>query len=240
MTLRTISDPLDRLSLSEWRTDLCLWIGRAYSSLDSGQQGMLDRIIAETQDYLLKRAAGQPWGEREQSSQTVSSGTDTTYAFPADMREIVWIREESSTRVLLAQLTRKRDYGNAGTDYGASEHPWTSSIRPYWFYDGANSASPSAQQWRRIGADNAGATLRLFYIPYLSLSDPELPASEVSAARDHARLKWAVFSKDWTAVPFLRQAREDEIAATDILDRTTVDVPQSQGLDPAFLRQMGG
>lgn len=239
MTLRTISDPLDRLSLAEWRTDLCLFIGRSYSTLDSGQQGVVDRIVAETQDYLLKRAAGQPWGEREYASATVSAGTDTTYAFPADLREVGWIREESATRVLLAQLTTKRDYGNAGLDYGASQHPWTTNVRPCWFYDGANSASPSAQQWRRLGADNSGATIRVWYVPYLSLSDPELPASEVAAAREHARYKWAIFSKDWTAAQFLRQAREDEIAATDILDRTTVDAPVSQGIDPAFLRQMG-
>lgn len=238
MTLRTISDPLDAYSLAEWRTELCGLLGIDYSSQPAAWTTMFDSIVAETQDYLLKRSAGKPWGEREQSSQTVSAGTDTTYAMPADFREVIRIREESSTKVLLANITTKREYFDLGGSYGTT-HPWANAATPYWFFDGHNSGTPAAQQWRRVGADHSGATLRIWYIPYLSLATPELPASERAAAREHALYKLKLMAGDYQAAGALRQAREDEISATDKLGRETADLPMRQGVDDDFARQLG-
>lgn len=239
MTLKTpATDPLDRYSLAEWRTELCGLIGIDYSSQPTAWQTMFDSIVPEAEDFLLKRSVGQPWGEREQSSQTVSAGTDTTYAMPSDFREVIRIREESSTKVLLANITRKREYFDLGGNYG-TEHPWENAATPYWFFDGHNSASPAAQQWRRIGADNAGATLRIYYIPRLSLGTPELPAEERSAIRTYVLKKIKLLSGDLTHWQALRQDQEDEITATDKLGRETADLPMRQGVDDDFARQMG-
>ena len=239
MTLKTaVSDPLDAYSLAEWRTELCALLGIAYSNQSTAWQTMFDSIVAETESFLLKRAKGQPWGERESSTLTVTAGVETTYSFPSDFRQLIWIREETSTQVLLGIKTDKDSYGNASDNYGAT-HPWAASTNAYWFKDGANNASPPVQQWKRVGADNTGATIRIYYIPYFSLSTPELPADERSAARTYALKKLKLLSGDLEHYAALRQDQEDELHATETLGRTASTGTFQQGTDDEFSRVMG-
>jgi hypothetical protein len=245
LTLKTIGTPLGRPTLTQWRDRLCATIGVAYSKLSSTAQTQLNRIRDEAMDYISQRAAHEPWGIAEDASDVVDAGTDTTYPFPADVRHVIAITEETSTSKQRCATSTKADYLDAW-GAGATNHDWTTKKPAVWFFDGFTSDKPPKQQWRRIGADNAGATIRIFYRPFFWLVTStgtdqyvQLPASEVMAIESQALYKWALFTGDQEKVSMYQRAREDDIAALEINDRVASEDPIQQGVGDSFAAQLG-
>jgi len=245
VTLKTIGTPLDRPDLDAWRDRLAAVIGVAYSGLSTTAKTQIDRIRDEAIEYISQRAAHQPWGIAEDASDVVDAGTDTTYPFPADVRHVIAITEETSTDSFRCKTSDKADYLDAWGE-GSDSHPWKNRSVPVWFFDGWTSDKPPKQQWRRLGADNTGATIRIFYRPFFGLVTStgtdqyvQLPASEVMAIESQALYKWALFTGDEQKVNMYQRAREDDIAALEINDRVTSEDPIQQGVGESFASQVG-
>ncbi len=243
-TLKTTSAPLDRLTLTEWRATMATWVGETYANLSSVDQTELDRIVNEAHETISQRAAHHPWGTREQTSQTVTAGSDTVYPMPADFRHVIDIKETGTNAIWSGRvaLSTKSEW------YKAEEttHPWTTRTKPIWFYDGMTAAAPPVMQWRRLGADNTGAEIHILYRPYFSLlttsgndSFTQLPAAEVKAIRYEAQTAWALYDQDFDKVQHYERATERAIAALEVNDRVTTEDPYLQGLDEQFSRQLG-
>jgi len=247
MTLKTTGSPLDRPTLTEWRNRLCAVIGVAYSGLSSTAKTQVDRIRDEAVEYVSQRAAHEPWGIREDASDAVDAGTDTTYPFRADVRHVLAITEETSTSKQRCATSTKQDFLDAW-GAGSTQHDWITKKPAVWFFDGFSDDVPPVQQWRRIGADNTGATIRVFYRPYFAMltstsgsdSAVQLPPAEVMAIESQALYKWALFTGDEQKVAMYQRAREDDIAALEINDRVTSEDPFQQGVGDSFATQLGG
>lgn len=242
MTLKTSSSPLDRLTLAEWRQSAAVWLGlSAWTDIDSVLQTEVERFLNEAHDSISKRAAHYPWGTRE-TTKTVSAGTDTTYAMPADFRHHVSIVEETSTAKTVASVSDHESFMLAHD--GTSAHPWTYRNTPVWFFDGMDDSAPPVQQWRRVGAGNSGATARIRYRPMFGLlntsgSDQftDLPAPEVGAIRAKFFLMVARFRGDTEKVAIWKDAMEEAIAENEINDHVTTETPYRLGVDSAFRRE---
>lgn len=245
MALKSTSSPLAQMELSAWRTQVCAYKGINYSSMPSAWQTMFDDTVNRAIDYISQRAAHQPWGQQE-TTLTVTSGADTTYSMPAAFRHLIAIYEVAAdgSRV-------KANYTSKQTFYekqSGSAHPWESSTDPYWFWDGMTDGEPPVQQWRRVGADNSGATVYVLFRPFFNLLTadggtqddwPYLPASESEAVLWKILEAIEVFSQNWEAAGVLRSMKEDAIHALEVGDRKTVEAPMRQDVDPDFARQMG-
>jgi hypothetical protein len=245
-TLKTTTLPLDQLLLSEYRTTFAdVWLGVAYANMDTNEQTELNRMINEAHEYISQRAAHHPWGIREQTSQTVSAGTDTVYEMPADFRHVISIKETGTNATWSGRVT----FSDKDEWYKAEQdtHPWVSRTVPIWFFDGMTAAAPPVQQWRRIGKDNTGAEIHILYRPYFSLLTTtadndrytQLPAAEVKAIKHEFMHQWKLFEGEFEAAGHYRSAREDAIAALETNDRVTNEDPYRQGFDSEFSRQLG-
>jgi len=247
MAEKTTTAPLDRLALAEWRQGFAVFLGKsAWTDLPSVLQTEIEIFLNEEHEAVYQRARGQPWGQREQSSQTVTAGTDTTYDMPVDFRSHIWIVEESSARKIVCNVTDKETFGKR--HQGGSDHPWASSATPFWFFnhmtDDTDTPGP-LQNWRRVGSDNTGATIRILYQPYLALLNTSgsdqftiLPASERKSIRYGLFEVYSDFSKDLERGQYFAAKREKVIAEADA-NRQDTDEPVQQGFDEHFTRQMG-
>lgn len=243
MALKTAQVPLPRLTLAQWRTELGLAIGRAYSSLDSDAQTSFDRFLNETYDYISRRCAHEPWAT-EETTATLTAGTDTTYSLPAACRTVIDITEEGSTTTLRALMSTKREF-RIGYGAGVSTHPWANSKQPVWFFDGFTDDAPPVQQWRRIGTSGSGNTARIMFHPFFGVyatsgedAYPVLGASYVAMAREHFLEKWFRFKGDYEKAGAHAQAAERELASLEIADNETHEDPWSLGPDENFTREM--
>lgn len=243
MTLKSTSAPLDAYIQSEWRTQLCTIGGIDYTALDTNWATILDAIIDEGFEQLSQRAAHHPWGQA-QATVTITAGTNGTYSMPADFRHLISIYETAAdgSSILGSQSTAEH-YWNA---QGGAAHPWTTAKAPVWFFDGLTSGQPPVQQWRRVGADNSGATAYILYRPYFNLlassgqdAYPYLPPAEGKALREQMLEDWWAARKMPEMSQFHRARKEDAISALEKNDRATVEAPQRMGTDPDFARQLG-
>lgn len=249
MTQRTTSTPLDPLTQTEWRNTMAGFIGVAYASLSSNDQTELNRIIDEAHEYISERAKHFPWGKRKKTFtiSTDSSGTDAdsnqVYQMPADFRHEVAISETDGTTRWRCKVSDEEEYHTAAD--GSASHPWSNdSLRATWFFYGMSSDNPPVQEWVRVGGPTSG-TITFIYRPYFGLvasgsnSYTVLPASEVSAIREHCRYKWKLYKNDYTGAAAHRQAREDDIAALEVADRQNSEEPLRLGFDSEFSNQLG-
>jgi len=245
MTLKVITTPYARPTLTQWRNRICGRIGVAYASLSSTAQAEVNDVRDGAIEYISQRAAHYPWGTSEDATQTIAAGTDTTYTLLADVRHIIAIIEEATGSKQRCATSTKEDYLDAW-GAGAANHDWITKKPAVWFFDGFTDDKPPQQQWRRIGADNTGATLRYVYRPFFGLVTStgedqyvHLPAAETAAVLEQALYKWALYTGDAEKQGMYQRAREDDIAALEINDRVTSEDPFQQGVGGSFADQLG-
>lgn len=245
MTLKSTSSPLDQMLLTEWRTQICGIKGIDYSSQPTAWQTLFDDIVNRAFEYVSQRMAHHPHGQQE-TTLTVTAGADTTYSMPASMRHVVSIHEVATDgSILQVNYTEKRRYYEAPQGVAGS-HPWSVSRNPYWFFDGLTSDQPPVQQWRRIGDDNAGATVYVLYRPYFNIlgtsgqdAYPYLPASENAILFHFINAELAAADKDYTAAQLHVGFMDRHIEAAEVNDRETVEAPRRLGGDDEFGRLLG-
>lgn len=243
MTLRTISTPLDPLTLTEWRDTVAGWCGVAYANIDSAAQTELNRYIEEAHDYISKRFGHEPWTMQEWSV-SLASGT-ATFTLDAAVRTVMTITESNGTTTRVVQPATKREYLEAWGS-GAQTHPWNSQTDPHYLFDGVDNSDPPVQQWKRVPTPDTALTITVLGRPYFGLIASEnythLPAGVTKELRHHIRAEWAAYKSDYDKAEREMRLAEHYISATQVNDIPEGGVEAARVVDTPddFYREMGG
>jgi len=244
MTTKTTSLPLDRLELSEWRDAAAHTIGIAYANLSTEAQTRLNRIINEEHEKVSALFGHHPWCIRNSTVTTVAD--QAAYAVPADFRHMLSIVEVGTdgaeTRTIIARDLA--DYENAVD--GTPTHPWANRDKPTWYYNGMTDQDPPTQEWARVPVPTSAFTVRIVYRPFLALLNTSgqdkftvLDARFSSPILNGILSRWHASTKDFEAANFYRALQRDDVEVLRHNDTDTSEDTFLQGIDPAFLRELG-
>jgi hypothetical protein len=221
-TLRTTSNPYNRLTLTELRSTVAQGcFGIPYASLSTQAATDLTRILDSAHEYIDARLGHRPWCRREGTVTLVAS--QQKYALPADFRQVINITETISGATRLVNYIPKETYRAMWS--GDTTHPLTRQDSPYWMADGLDNSNPPVFVVSRIPTPTsaeAGGTWSVYYRPFFGLlandSYVDVLPGAVEAIVEHAKYKFALQNGSYEKAAAHRSAREDELAALLVHD----------------------